>query len=404
MADFGGFPQILSLFYATFHATEGTKVLYQVPAGSAVKSTDSSAYSSPLFDFESINSYIIPKPQLCNKLLTLRVNNYRIVSHPVHIWDSNYARNSFLFNFCFVFHKNADISAYTPVVRKLSKMFQTLEEQNKVLSSSLMLNEGLKSIVDQIFEDLNNYCECFIPIDDTNIIDVKLFPLHPPPPRIKAFHVPISTVQLKTLMDVNWDPTMEKIVDYIDGINSVRKIADLADTDYDLTRKCIQHLMYYNCVIIVDIFQFGNSYACTADITAFAEDKHVGEECQAYVASPGIPKRNACELLELYCSLNNGQTVKEWYISNREQMRGIDIRRFISFGVIKGIIYRIMEIPVLEDVSPDALTGIDSTGKRMLRLLQKTRHFDDICTDLQISKTEAIKCLEKYGDVVLIRA
>jgi hypothetical protein len=73
------------------------------------------------------------------------------------------------------------------------------------------MNEGLKSIVDQIFEDLNNYCECFIPIDEANSINIKLFPLHRPPPRIKAFHVPISTVQLKAVMDVNWDPTMEKV-------------------------------------------------------------------------------------------------------------------------------------------------------------------------------------------------
>ncbi|KAK9360389.1 nitrogen permease regulator 2 [Lipomyces starkeyi] len=395
-----GFPQILSLFYATFHPTEGTKVLYQVPPGSVVRSTDSSAFNAPLFDFESINSYIIPKPQLCNKLLTIRVNNYRIVSHPVHIWGSSYARNSFLFNFCFVFHKNADISAYNPVVRKLSKMFQALEEQNKFLSSSLM-NEGLKSIVDQIFEDLNNYCECFIPIDEANSINIKLFPLHRPPPRIKAFHVPISTVQLKAVMDVNWDPTMEKIVEFIDGINSVRKIAELADTDYGLTRKCIQHLMYYGCVIVVDIFQFSNSYACTADISVLATDRHLGDECQSYVASPGAKKRNVCDLLEVYCSLHNGQTVKEWYIANRDQLRGIDIRRFISFGIIKGIIYRVNVFPVLEDINVSAANPID---KQLLRLTKKTKHFDDICTDIQIPRKQALQSLEAYGDVVLVRA
>ncbi|KAK9479716.1 nitrogen permease regulator 2 [Lipomyces japonicus] len=400
MADFGGFPQILSLFYATFHYTEGSKVLYQVPPGSATKSTDPLAFHSPLIDFESINSYIIPKPQLCNKPLTLRANNYRIVSHPVHIWNSDYARNSFLFSFCFVFDKNADISAYLPVVRKLSKMFQALEEQNKYLSAKIV-NDGLKSIVDQVFEDLNNYCECFIPIDDSNSINIKLFPLHPPPPHIKSFHVPLSTVQLRSVMEVNWDPTMEKIVEYIDGINSVSKIADLADTDFNLTRKCIQHLMYYGCVIVVDIFQFSNVYACTPDVSLFVEDGQIGEECLSYVVSPHAPKRNFCELLELYCLLNAGTTVKEWYISNRKLLRGIDVRRFISFGVIKGFIYRVHAYPVFESLFKDLN---DNRDLRLLKLMRKTRHFDEICTDLKLTKEQVLGTLEKHGDLLLVRA
>lgn len=34
-----------------------------------------------------------------------------------------------------------------------------------------------------------------------------------------------------------------QIVPFIDGINSVKRISELADADYTLTKKCIEHLL-----------------------------------------------------------------------------------------------------------------------------------------------------------------
>ncbi|CAZ79958.1 unnamed protein product [Tuber melanosporum] len=85
-----------------------------------------------------------------------------------------------------------------------------------------------------------------IPINESNTINIKLFTTYAAPPRVKAFHLPVCTVQLERLMDINWDLTMQKIVPFIDGINSVRMISELADADYNLTRKCIEHLLYHS--------------------------------------------------------------------------------------------------------------------------------------------------------------
>ena len=48
-------------------------------------------------------------------------------------------------------------------------------------------------------------------IDESNTINIKLFPTYAPPPQVKAFHVPVCTVQLENLMDVNWDLTMQRV-------------------------------------------------------------------------------------------------------------------------------------------------------------------------------------------------
>lgn len=46
-------------------------------------------------------------------------------------------------------------------------------------------------------------------------------------------------------------------------------------------------------------------------------------------------------LVELYASLKQGQSVKQWYAAHSRSLANIDIRRFITFGVIKGFLYRV---------------------------------------------------------------
>lgn len=46
-------------------------------------------------------------------------------------------------------------------------------------------------------------------------------------------------------------------------------------------------------------------------------------------------------IVELYAALKQGQSVKQWYAQRSDQLANIDLRRFITFGVIKGFLYRV---------------------------------------------------------------
>ena len=98
-----------------------------------------------------------------------------------------------------------------------------LQEQSSFLSRD-STRPVLHNVIEHVMEDLNQFCECMAPIsilpqersetnsvDDANTINVKLFPVFRPPPPVKAYHVPICTVQLETLMDMNWDMTLRKV-------------------------------------------------------------------------------------------------------------------------------------------------------------------------------------------------
>jgi len=281
--------------------------------------------------------------------------------------------------------------------------------------------------------------------DDLNTLNIKLFPVYPAPPSVKAWQVPLFTVRYQAFMDENWDLTMQRVctlysyqrmklniqvVPYINGVNSVRIISILADTDFSLTCRAIKHLLYYGCLLLLDIFTFSAIYAPTAQFSSsIGSDENMQRECARYVntllapqlapspttrgqapaapysstrsdinerpsssdtttsatgtvitasgggpffvpddvwppmgddaQSPSDPNdistttESAMDILqphqvvdgvaivELYASLKQGQSVKQWYAQHSRQLAHIDIRRFITFGIIKGFLYRV---------------------------------------------------------------
>ena len=68
-------------------------------------------------------------------------------------------------------------------------------------------------------------------------------------------------------------------------------------------------------------------------------------------------------IVELYASLRQGQSVKQWYMKHSDQLANIDIRRFITFGIIKGFLYRVHKYayetgqPVPTPIEPRAVGG-----------------------------------------------
>jgi hypothetical protein len=238
---------------------------------------------------------------------------------------------------------------------------------------------------------------------------------------------------------------MNRILPFIDGIASVAQIAQLADTDLGLTRKAIAHLLYYKCVLLLDIFQFGAIYAPTAEIGAFIEDDEAQEECVRYISIShlhplgDIDADNSKEsktmdkitLVQLYASLRQGLTLKNWCLEHSAPLKGIDVRRFITFGLIRGFLYRVHKYIIAHNVSSSfantqsfeddthdihALSVVDPESRRpsrapseigeplpLAKFLDGRHCFDEICTELQSSERRVLEKIRgSYGDVRII--
>ncbi|KAF9912147.1 Nitrogen permease regulator 2 [Linnemannia zychae] len=556
-----GFPRLLSIFYCTFHPTQGPKVLYEVPEGSILSKT------SPLVDFDSISEYLIPKVELCAKLVTISTPTCKVIGYPINLEHKKFQRNALMFNLAFVFDKDAEISSYEPVVRKMARVLKALEKESEFLSRQTRLammdngtlaslnsstsisvpsgttlaaatnasstgtttvpiqqpaangqgpletisesisnlgiktdvtngqmqgtiigapngstspsfsgalaapidstfnvppaatashpvsqegqttsnsgagftsgsityaaivssppsmsgsgigsvltappssspfssvrsptnpgttnngltavtktktqtppslmdllqadGSGMQNLIEQLIEDLNSYCECQIPIDTANTINLKLFPTYPNPAPVYDYQVPISTVNLEALTDVNWDMTMQRITGYINGVNSVKRIAEYADVETGLARMCMEHLLYYGCIIMVDLFQFKNIYAVKMEMMRLTEDVALQCECVAYVTLPDMHAPSFAKIFSLYCSLQYGVVLQDWIEQNQIADYNIDVRRFISFGVIKGFLYRVHKYPILDYYDPLAPGSTVSSAPSSVKL------------------------------------
>jgi len=62
-----------------------------------------------------------------------------------------------------------DVNSYLSVVKKLARLMRGLEEQDEFLSKDVSAPGTGKvyALCEMILEDLNNYCECMIPIGTT---------------------------------------------------------------------------------------------------------------------------------------------------------------------------------------------------------------------------------------------
>lgn len=119
----GSFPRVVAIFYAIFDPHKGAEILVQSPDEAITPPS-----SSSLFDFGSFSESIIPKKELCNKLINFCTpSGYRIVGYPVHIPDQKYERNFLIYNLAFVFQELGEIGSYIPVVERLALTFKQLE-------------------------------------------------------------------------------------------------------------------------------------------------------------------------------------------------------------------------------------------------------------------------------------
>lgn len=150
-------------------------------------------------------------------------------------------------------------------------------------------------------------------------------------------------------------------------------------------------------------------YAPTAEIGGFVVDESVKEECARYVSVPrvrwgsrngvklgsesersrgderssvssaasqhsdtyastsgsGYPAQTSGEdddsrdsfdiphetLITLYTSLRQGLTLRNFVLENLSLLGGIDVRRFITFGIIKGFLYRVHKYAIATSIS-----------------------------------------------------
>ena len=362
------FLMLKAIFYARFHPERGPSVIHQYPNHSIV--SHPSAGRDSLLNFSDITSYIIPTYDLCDRPLSIGVNGLKVLGFPISIEDEKYERNRFTFNVCFVLRGETDATPWNHVVSKTAAFFKAAETEDALLQREED-TEGLKwagdetypakdigiihALLKSIWDDLNKYGETCICISEHHVLNLRLATSRPAPTKVKAWDVPLLVRPLPEQDDWTWDLTVQRIFAHIDGVKYIQRIAELADVEVKLVKRAIRELLYHKRVVLLDIFHFQAIYITTSDLTWFVQDETMQKECAEYITvkseldilSPrptiqqDVDQATNRTIIDLYRGLGPGITVQEFYLVHETRLGNIDIRRFITFGVMKGFLRRI---------------------------------------------------------------
>ncbi|KAG2775519.1 hypothetical protein JG687_00002920 [Phytophthora cactorum] len=330
---------IKGLFYSEFDNVAGPVILFQAPEN---------VLSNEVFD--SVSGYIIIDKALCGKIITVRAQQMKIVGYPVCIEDDKYHRNALLFNIGFVFDELVETAPYRPILRKLGALVEGMEKESGFLYNANK-KELLGTILPQILRDLTLHGECTIPVDTANIVNLKLFPTLQDPASVFEYQVPVAIRDLRALLEnsAEWDLALQQIVPFIDGVRYVKRISLEADVEIAIVKKCVRQLLYYGCVTLIDIFLHSNIYANTPKISVLANDPKLQAECAVYISKSGHAPPSFARIFALYCSVQPSLRMSDFCVVYSESLALIDVRRFITFGLIHGFLRRVHRYPICID-------------------------------------------------------
>uniref|UniRef100_A0A3B3R757 NPR2 like, GATOR1 complex subunit n=1 Tax=Paramormyrops kingsleyae TaxID=1676925 RepID=A0A3B3R757_9TELE len=373
--------RIECIFFSEFHPTLGPKITYQVPE---------EYISRELFD--TVQVYIITKPDLQNKLITVTAMEKKLIGCPVCIEHKKYSRNALLFNLGFVCDAQAKTCALEPIVKKLSGYLTTLELESGFISNEES-KQKLVPIMSTLLEELNakgrtKILLCFT----SNTIHLKLIELRKDPMIVQEYDVPVFTECKDQFIKSQWDLTTQQILPYIDGFRHIQKISAEADVELNLVRIAVQNLLYYGVVTLVSIFQYSNVYCTTPKVQNLIDDKSIQEKCLAYVTKPGQKRASLRDVFQLYCGLSPGTTVRDLCSRYSQQLQRVDERSLIQFGLMKGLIRRLQKYPV---------KVVRDERSRPPRLYTGSHSYDEICCKTGMSYRELDERLENDPNIIV---
>ncbi|XP_077296427.1 GATOR complex protein NPRL2-like isoform X2 [Arctopsyche grandis] len=374
---------IRCIFLCEFHPIAGPKVSCQFP---------DEYISKEIFD--AINVYIIPKPPLQRCLMTINALGHKIIGYPVRIENPRYERNAYMFNLCFVCDTWARTVQYEPVVKKLAEHLTTMEEENRFLSDAAVGGAKLPTILAHLLYDLNTHKTASI-VEGETMMHLKVVEVWQEVPLVRDHDVPVFLKPLEH--ESNWDLTTTQVLPYIDGYNHISKIASETDVEITLVKSCIQNLVYYGVVSLVPILKYSNMYRGTPGLSRLFKDVNLQKECINYVAS-GTILPSIRDVLQIYCNLLQGSTLKSVCARFAPNVKCIDERKLIIFGLLHKLIKCLRKYPIYVrdpaegDKSPDGLR----------RLFTGTLCIDRICCLANMDLVQLEHIIENDPDVTVV--
>jgi len=233
MAD--GLP--VAVLFAEFDNRLGRTLSLQEPGG----------FLSPEA-FDDISDYLIPKPQLCGRLIVMREPGRNVLCWPVCLEDTTYERNALFFTLALVLEprplsapdvssaysvrspsgsagrSNHSAAEYGEVLRRACAYLVALERKIRLVSGSDSRDE-LRHMLPALLYGLQAEGGVTLALDAAYSIRLQLpRPVPPRAPSVEAHLVPVLVAIPDPSCTKNWDMTVLKLLPAIDGVRGNQHI------------------------------------------------------------------------------------------------------------------------------------------------------------------------------------
>eukprot|EP00048_Salpingoeca_helianthica_P004186 m.74568 g.74568 ORF g.74568 m.74568 type:complete len:284 (+) comp13097_c0_seq1:65-916(+) len=232
---------IRGIVFSEFDSTKGPQIAYEVPVGFL-----------PTGGFKVIEKFLIPKVQLCNRVISIVAMGFRILSYPVNISNPKYYRNHLLFNITFFLEPKIDPLPYESLLARFCSYIRTLE-----IESGLVVNKATKqslpALLTKVMEEINMNSGCLVAADPANAVHLQV--TRPPPtlPPVPPHMVPILLVDASTIKQAVDDIVLHEVLHHIDGRAFVKRIAHCVGMPLPLVQQCIACLLAANLAVLADV-------------------------------------------------------------------------------------------------------------------------------------------------------
>lgn len=225
-------------------------------------------------------------------------------------------------------------------------------------------------------------------------IHLNVVRVHPDPRPVKDHEVPIMTGS--SIIPSQWDLTTQQVLPYIDGYRHVSKIALEADVEVSLVKACIQNMIYYGIINLIPIFQYSNIYVTTPRLANLIREP-LKSECLRYVSCKESSPPPFKTVFAMMACMKHGLTVRDVCSQFNPSSVGIDEKKLVRFGLIKGILRRVQKYPVFVLTDPSNVYH----QRGVYRYFDGTKNYDEICVEACKPFQELDDKVEKHPSVVI---
>lgn len=393
---------ILSIFYSQFNIEKGGEIIVQYP-------TD---YLSNE-EFLKISEYVLPKKEICNNIISLKLGKAYYMGYPIHLTSQNYDRTKFQFNFSLIVSEESYIKRSFLFENLLIKIGKTFEEYEIQSGYSLLINSnmGITQFVKELYVSIKNNSDLIkIPVNITcNTFNFqyeflfKMVYFDNLDVDIKDYLVPVFTSKYNEKEFSYASNSVKDIYSLIDGVSHVKKIVFYSKYSSLLVKYILYNFLINNIISLVDIFQYSNIYRHSKELLSFHESTQFLTDFKKFYILNSKYKSEVTSLIDedtlfsLYVELGQSENVMSFVVNYNTFQ--IEINVFIAFGVYYSIIERVHLYGVLKEKSFDTGTEL---FKLLTNLLDGTHNMDEVCCETNKSLKEIFSLIRNVQGINLI--